>query len=130
MTTPTPRPTPDAPTPAPTPGDRPINPAADRVVTALMDRGFVRNEELRTRLEADANAAGAGNGGKYTVLEAASLGDTVTLYVEQNIGSDDFGGLAAQVTYPAVAIIEGPGGRVAFDPANVALAERLATELG
>lgn len=94
----------------------------------MMDAGFTRNEKAKKDLAAKNAKAGSDKGGPHTVQEVLTKGD-VTIVVEQNVGSDDLGGLPATVTYPAVAIIEGPKGRVAFNPNDTALAERLAAEL-
>lgn len=107
----------------------PATPGRTYAVTdRLMDLGFIRSEQRQTEIEAANEAAGANSGGPLTVIDVLVQHNTV-LVIEQNVGTDDFAGLSAQITYPAVAIIEGPKGRVAFNPSDTALAERLAVEL-
>ena len=53
----------------------------------------------------------------------------VTVTIEQNTSKQLHGGLEATVTYPSVAVVEGPKGRVACDPENTELILQMADEL-
>lgn len=95
----------------------------------LVALGFAEDIAARERLQAAMDEAGTSEGAPHSVRGVFVKGN-ITVYVEQNAGNEDLGGLSAVVTYPATAVIESPKGRVAFSPSDLGLAEHLVAELG
>lgn len=90
----------------------------------LTELGFEENADAAAYFEQLAAESGMDKGGPYTQSHVYNKGDTFVV-VEQNRGDEDLGGMAATVTYPPVVIIDGPDGRIACSPDDIALVERL-----
>jgi hypothetical protein len=91
---------------------------ATDLVGALHELGFKKSSRDVAVYERLAQASGMNDSGPYRVSDCFVKGDTVVL-LEENVSTEDANGLRAVVTYPAVAVIEGPGGRVAVNPDDV-----------
>lgn len=102
-------------------------------MSALTDKiealGFTEDADAAGYFEYLAADAGMDKGGPY-VVEAAFVNDAgLFLVLERNTGDEDLGGLEATVKYPPVAILDGPKGRVSFNPDDLGLLERLVADL-
>ncbi len=99
-------------------------------MTLLTDKleslGFSEDGAAASYFEQFAADAAMDKGGPYTQHHVYSDGETFVV-VEQNVGDENLGGLEATVKYPSVIIIDGPRGRVACSPDDIALVERLIT---
>lgn len=99
-------------------------------MTLLTDKleqlGFSENAEAAAYFTNLADQAGMHKGGAYTQTHVYEKDGTFVV-LEQNIGDEDLGGLEATVKYPPVVVIDGPAGRVACSPDDIALVERLLT---
>lgn len=94
--------------------------------TALGYAGFTQDDGLKQQLQ-DAADAQMHESGPYKVLEAWRQG-VIQIVVEQNTAAEDLGGgTTAVVTYPPVAVIEGPGGRVCCNPNDTDLVVSVAS---
>lgn len=98
------------------------------LLSVLTELGFSNDPSDAAALESEKHESGANTGGAYSVIACMKKGD-VTVHVEQNQASEDIGGMSAVVTHPAVALIESPKGRCAFNPNDLELAKALVTEL-
>lgn len=101
---------------------------ADALTTLLTGLGFSNDPADAAKLQADQHAKGANTGGTYTVSDCLKKGNVV-IHVEKNQATEDVSGMTATVQHPAVAIIESPKGRAAFNPSDLELAKALVTEL-
>lgn len=96
---------------------------------ALEAVGFAPHEDAAEYFRAISHELGMQDNGPYEVLACWTRGQTVVL-VEQNTAPDDLGGgMTAVITHPPVAVIEGPRGRVAASPLDVALVVDQAKEV-
>lgn len=95
----------------------------------LATLGFAEDAQARQVAIDNAEAQGLGHNGAYTVVAVYTRGDAV-LTVEQNNSPEDLGGLTAVIEHPPLAILQTPRTRVAFNPEDTELAERLLAELG
>lgn len=94
----------------------------------LTSLGFTADDKAKQAAIDNADAQELSHNGDYTVHDVFTKGDVV-ITVEQNQAPEDLGGLTAVVTHPPVAVIASPKGRVAFNPADVDLAEILVNDL-
>lgn len=101
---------------------------ADALSTLLTGEGFQNDPADAAKFQSEQHAKGANNGGTYTVTDCFKKGNVV-IHVEQNQASEDVSGMTATVQHPAVAIIESPKGRCAFNPSDLVLAKALVAEL-
>jgi hypothetical protein len=69
------------------------------------------------------------HGGEYR-LDYVLARDRVTVTVEQNTSTQEYGGMQMQVRHPPVAIIDGPNGRVSCSAENAQLILQLAEAVG
>jgi len=100
-------------------------------LNALTEAGFKQalTAEQREAKNAELAESELSRGGEYRI-DYALTRDKVTITVEQNTGAQSRGDLEMSIKYPPVAVVEGPGGRVACSPDNTGLLLRLADELG
>lgn len=92
-------------------------------VDALVEAGFRKrftDAQWKSQNERLADSEMA-TGGPYVIEYALENDYGVVVTVEQNTATQDFGEITAQVTYPPVAIVEGPRGRVAVDSSDTDL---------
>lgn len=99
------------------------------VTDKLTSLGFTEDPEATAYFQMLADQFGMDKGGPYEV-ETSFVREGCYIVIEKNTGDEDLGGLQATVRYPSVAIIESPKGRVAFNPDDLGLLERLIDELG
>ena len=100
-------------------------------VTALLDAGFRKQFSDEQWAEANEGLAKSGRstGGPYR-LDYVLKRRGVMITVERNVGVQQQGDLGYTVEYPSVAVVEGPGGRVAVDPRNTDLVLAMAEAVG
>lgn len=94
----------------------------------LRKHGFRDDTAMRdglTQFATDLDLSGSGPYRQNLVMTRGAY----TVVVEQNVARERLGDLDAQVTYPEVAILDGPTGRVAFNPNDLELARQLLADL-
>lgn len=94
---------------------------ADDLAARLARDGFKRSTGRARSLSEEADTQGRRDNGPYEILHVFRK-DDVEVVVEQNT--------QLGVQMPAVAIIEGPGGRVAANPDDHELVAQMAAAMG
>jgi len=98
-------------------------------VTALLDLGFVEDEDARSDRQAQADSEGMSARQPYVVTHVLTKG-IVEVLIEQNTSEEETGEMKTVVTYPSVARVSSPKGATQCAASDVALIDALATELG
>jgi len=93
---------------------------------ALLELGFVFDADATT--EAIDSAADLQRGGPYDFRGCYRKGP-LTITVEQNTDTRLESGMTQMTTYPEIAIVDGPKGRVACPVDDLDLITRMASEL-
>lgn len=95
---------------------------------ALTGVGFQADAELKTAHEEAAVSMGMDTGGPYKVLAVYRKGLTNVL-IEQNTASEQVDGMEITTSHPALALVQGPKGKVGCNPSDIELLLSLITEL-
>lgn len=92
----------------------------------LTELGWTQDGQSKQVAEENAQATGLNNNGPYVVRDVWVKDDRM-ITVECNTAPEDLGGgMTAVITHPPVAVLAGPGMRVAFNPDDLELVRSLA----
>ena len=94
----------------------------------LLDAGFVYDYDKHTEGIQTAQDIGMDAGGPFA-HQGVYVRGSVTIEIQQNTDTQTAGGMEMTVKHPPVAVVEGPKGRCAANPANRAGVLELADEL-
>lgn len=98
---------------------------------ALAEAGFrkrLSEQEWRT-LNSELNQTELAAGGEYHIDYVLGR-DDVTVTIEQNVSTQEHGGMQIQTRHPAIAVVEGPNGRASCSVEYPELILELARQVG
>jgi len=94
----------------------------------LLENNFVYDADASTAVVESIEELDLNRGGDYRPQGCFRKGPAL-VKIEQNTDSRDEGGMTITTTYPSVAVVEGPRGRVACAAGDFELVLRMVSEL-